>query len=351
MSNRSYARSRALTLASAASATVLLAACGGDGGGDAVGDAGGSAVEGETTEITFAHSYPTEHPHHRCGAQLIADNINAQDIGLEIEVFPNSTLGADTDRFTTLQAGDIDMDIQGPSALAATHAPVGVLDVAYAVDGADHLFEFWDSETSADLRSGFEEETGAKILEPLFFGMRHFTANEPIRSPEDLEGLRMRFPDSPVYLENAKALGANATALSFEEIFLGLQQGIIDGQENPIPIIEANSYDEVQSHVSLSGHQTGGQLVIVNQETFDGLSEEQQEALQTAVTEARAENRTCIEEAEEEILTQWEESGDMEVVEDVDVDAFRERAEEYFRANLEGEQLAVYESLRESAPN
>ena len=180
--------------------------------------------------------------------------------------------------------------------------------------------------------------------------MRHFSANSPIRKPEDFKGLRMRFPDSKIYLENAKAIGAKPTAVAFEELYLSLQRKIIDGQENPIPTIAEKSLDEVQTHVSLTGHQTGSQLIVINEDSWKKLSSEQQEALQKAVSETRAANRTCIEEDEKKILAEWRSKGEPTVVEDVDRTAFVEKASKYFTENLEGEQAELYKAIRASAP-
>jgi TRAP-type C4-dicarboxylate transport system substrate-binding protein len=203
---------RSSSLAALSVVALLLVGCSGN----------GEAGEGDTVELAFAHSYSTDHPHHRCGAQLVADRINDQDLGLTINVFPNSQLGADTDRFNSVSSGDIDLDIQGSSALGAAYEPIGVLDVAYAFDGPDHLFEFFASDAAGQVKEDFREATDARVLSVWYFGMRHFTANSPIRTPEDLTGLRMRFPDSPTYLANAEAMGAEATAVAFEEVFLSL---------------------------------------------------------------------------------------------------------------------------------
>ncbi|GAA1211726.1 DctP family TRAP transporter solute-binding subunit [Prauserella alba] len=332
-----YRRTGALALVA-----VLATGCTAMGGG---GDGG----EDGTVTLSFANSYATQHPHTRCGIQAVADRINGQDSGLTIETFPNSQLGDDTERFNSVKAGDVDMDVQGSSALAASYPPIGVLDMAYAFDGPDQLFEFLDSDDGQQLKDDFAEATGSRILDGWFFGMRHFSANRPIREPADLEGLRMRYADSPIYLENAKAVGAKATTVAFEEIYVGLQQGIIDGQENPIPTIAEKSFDEVQSHVSLSGHQTGSQLIVVNEESWQRLSAEQQEAVETAVHETRAKNRTCIENQEQEILDQWKSEGTVTVVEDVDRDAFAERAQRYFERTLSGEQAKLYAQVRGSA--
>lgn len=318
-------------------AALVLTACG----------SGGDDTDGPT--LTFSNSYTEDHPHTRCGIDLVAEQVADSGAGFSIDTFPGSQLGDNTETFASVMSGDIDMDVQGSAALGSAYEPIGVFDAAYAFDDADHMFSFFDSEASEDMKQGFEEATGAKILDVWYFGDRHFTANQPIRTPDDLSGLRMRFPDSPIYLSNAEAMGASPTTVAFEEVYMALQQGTVDGQENPIATIDADNFDEVQSHVSLSGHQIGSQMIVVSGQTWEQLSGEQQEVLQEAVTEVREENRACMEEAESEILAEWESSGAMEVVDDVDLDTFRGQVHEYFLSNLEGEDLELYEAFRDAA--
>lgn len=331
-------------LAAVASATLLLASCSGGGGeGDS------SAAPEEVVTLTFANSYADDHPHNRCGAALIAEEINAMDIGLDIELFTNSQLGGDLDRFTSLMEGDIDIDMQGSSGISSTYPAIGPVDSAFAFRDADHLFSFFDGDESSVLKDGLLEATGVRVLDPYYFGSRTFSANSPIRTPEDLEGLQMRFPDSPVHLANAEALGATAVAVAFEELFIALQQGVADGQENPVPTVKSLSLDEVQSHVSLDNHLVGFQLVVINEDTWQSLSEEQQTALTDVIHEVRAGDRECIEEETQSILDEWEANGPVTVVEDVDREAFEERAEEYFLDYWTGEDLELYKAIRESA--
>jgi tripartite ATP-independent transporter DctP family solute receptor len=322
---------------------LALAACGDDDGGDGENGGGGGDVE-----ITLAHSYTEEQPQHRCGAQVIADEVANADVGMTVEVFSASQLGADADRISSVVSGDIDMDIQGASALGAVYEPVSVLDAAYAFDDGDHLARYFDSDASTDLLNGFEEETGVRTLGAWSAGMRQFTANEPIREPGDLEGLRMRFPNSPQFLMNAEALGADATEVAYEELFLALQQGTVDGQENPIVNIAAINLDEVQDFISLSSHQANSNLVIIG-EVWDELSSEQQEALQAAVDTAVDQVPGCVAEDEEKTLAEWRDSGAMEIVDDVDIEAFRTQVDTYLRESFNDEQLAVYESIRGTA--
>ena len=321
---------------------LALAACGDD-------DEGGEEAGGDVTTLQLAHSYTETQPQHRCGAQVIADEVADADVGLAIEIFSASQLGADADRIASVVSGDIDMDIQGASALGAVYEPIAVLDAAYAFDDSDHLARYFDGDASDDLLSGFEDETGVHTLGAWSAGMREFTANEPIREPGDLDGLRMRFPNSPQFLMNAKALGAEATEVAYEELFLALQQGTVDGQENPITNIAASSLQDVQDYISMSDHQANSNLVIVGGDAWSGLSGEQQEALEAAVDSAEEQVPQCVADDEEKTLAEWEETGDMEVVDDVDVEAFRTQVDTYLRENFNEEQLAVYEGIRGEA--
>jgi TRAP-type transport system periplasmic protein len=279
---------------------------------------------------------------------VIADEVAAADVGMTVSVFPGSQLGADADRISSVVSGDIDMDIQGASALGAVYEPVSVLDAAYAFDDSEHLARYFEAEAATELVEGFADETGVRTLGAWSAGMRQFTADQPIRSPEDLEGLRMRFPNSPQFLMNAEALGADAVEVAYEELFLALQQGTVDGQENPIVNIDAISLDEVQDFISLSSHQANSNLVIIG-EVWDELSTEQQEALQAAVDSAVEQVPGCVDEDEQKTLDDWGASGSMEVIDDVDVETFRTQVDTYLRENFNDEQLAVYEGIREAA--
>lgn len=321
---------------------MLLAACGDD-------EPEGGEESGGDVTLQLAHSYTEDQPQHRCGAQVIADEVASADVGLTIEIFPASQLGADADRIASVVSGDVDMDIQGASALGAIYEPVSVLDAAYAFDDSDHLARYFDSEASTELLDGFESETGVHTLGAWSAGMREFTANKAIREPGDLDGLRMRFPNSPQFLMNAEALGADATEVAYEELFLALQQGTVDGQENPITNIAASSLQDVQDFISMSNHQANSNLVIIGGDSWNGLSQEQQDALSEAVDAAEDQVPGCVAEDEEKTLAEWEETGDMKVVEDVDVEAFRSQADAYLRDNFNADQLTVYEGIRGEA--
>lgn len=329
---------------------LALTACSGNGDDDNEGSTGATTGDsaGETVTLSFAHSYATSHPHQTCGAELVKEKVESANVGLEIEIFPDSTLGGHAERFASVVSGDIDIDIQGPSEISATFEPVGILDAAYAFDDADHLFGFFESEQGAELGEQIIEGSGARIITPWYFGMRQFTANTALNTPADFDGLRMRFPDTPQFLQNAEALGASPTSVAFEEVYISLQQGVVDGQENPIPTIDSLALPEVQSHLSLTGHMVGIHMIVANEEKWQSLNEEQQETLQAVFEEVRDTNRGCIEDAENSLVEEWKADGTMEIVEP-DVESFRTKAEEFFTNELEGDKLELYQAIRDQA--
>lgn len=301
--------------------------------------------DGDGVSLTLAHSYNENQPQARCGADVIQEEVSQADVGLEIEIYGSSQLGGDADRIASVASGDIDIDIQGASALGAIYEPVSVLDAAYAFDDAEHLARYMDSDEAAQMLENFADETGVHTLGAWSAGGRHFTANDPIRTPEDLAGLSIRFPGSPQFLMNARALGADATEVAYEELYLSLQQGAVEGQENPLTNIESESLNEVQSYLSLSSHQLNTNLIIMS-DAWTDLSEEQQEALSAAVETAVAEVTACVAEDEEEILAEWEAGDEWEVIDDVDIDAFQQQAVSYMEENLQGESAEVFDAIR-----
>ena len=344
------------TLPMALAGLLLLAACTGEGSASPSTVASESESESVAPSVapqtpvtlSLAHSYTDQQPQARCGAAVIKREAEAAGVALTIEISGGSVLGGDADRIDLVMSGDIDMDIQGASALARVYPPMSAVDGAFVFDDSDHMYRFFTSEASDLLKDGFHDVTGVRILGAWNTGARQFTANVPIRTPDDLVGLRMRFPPSPTFVLNAQAMGADPVEVAYEELYLALQQGIVDGQENPLVNIDAINLDEVQDYVSLSSHQLSSNLVIIG-EVWDELSAVQQEALAAAVETAMVEEPACVVEAEEAILAGFAATGTMQVIDDVDRDAFRARAEPYLREHFTPEAIEVLDAIRSAA--
>jgi TRAP-type C4-dicarboxylate transport system substrate-binding protein len=342
---------RGLMAASVLAATTLIVSgCTGGGTPESTADETGSANEPVT--ITVATSQNEQTPNYYCGVELLKDRVEEADVGLTVELYPASQLGPDADRFPLVQAGDIDIDLQGASALSSTFEPIGVVDAAYAFDDVDHAFE-WIDDGSEELFASFQESTGVHIVDGWFFGNRTFTTKDvEVRSPEDLAGVPIRFPNSPAFLANAEALGVtNPVSVAVEELYTALQQGIAVGQENPIVATRSSSYDEVLNVAVLNNHNVGIHWILVSDKTYEKMSDEQATVLEDAIHEIRPENRDCVDEATEEILDEYRADDGYTVIEteDIDMEAFISDAESYFGDRFTGETLEAYEAIREMA--
>jgi TRAP-type C4-dicarboxylate transport system substrate-binding protein len=341
------------TIAASVLAASVLAITGCSGGGTPEGEAsGGGGSENEEVTLTVATSQNEQTPNYYCGVELLKERLEEADIGFTVELYPASQLGPDADRFPLVQAGDIDIDLQGASALSSTFEPIGVVDAAYVFNDVDHTFD-WIDNSSETLFTDFHEATGVNIVDGWFFGNRTFTTKDiEVKSPDDLAGAPIRFPNSPAYLANAEALGVtNPVSVAVEEVYTALQQGIAVGQENPVVATRSASYDEVLNVASLNDHNVGIHWILVSDATYEKLSEEQTTLLEETIHEIRPENRDCVDEATEEILDEWRGDADFTVVEreDIDIEAFQAQAEEFFEGYFTGENLEAYQAIRETA--
>jgi TRAP-type transport system periplasmic protein len=310
-----------------------------------------AAGENPRLTLKIGSSQPETQPNFYCGMKLLKERIEGQaGLNLTIDTFPNSQLGPDAERFASVQSGDVDMDLQGGSAMSTAFPKIGVLDAAYAFNDIDHFFKWVDS-NGQEFFKDFNGATHTTIIDAWYFGMRTFTATAPIRKPDDLKRLKIRFPNTPQFLANAQALGANAVAIAVEELYLALQQGVAQGQENPVVATHAQKFDEVLKVASLTNHQVGTHYVVISDKSLAKMSQAQKDALFKAVKDIRAENRKCVDDETKKVLDGWRADSTRTVVEieQIDRQAFISKAEAFFRTYYKGADLSLYESIRSSA--
>ncbi|MCP4173423.1 MAG: hypothetical protein GY758_21915, partial [Fuerstiella sp.] len=168
------------------------------------------------------------------------------------------------------------------------------------------------------------------VLDTWAYGARHITSNIPIRHPDDLDGFRLRMPGASVWQASGAALGASPMPISFAEVYLALQQGIADGQENPVPVIKAKGFHEVQTCLNLTGHIQSSIQILMNERVWQRLETDQQELLLKVVQNLGQEVYRGIVSDERRLIEEWRSEGTMQIVENVDVDAFRRRARKFF---------------------
>ncbi|WP_046470884.1 DctP family TRAP transporter solute-binding subunit [Allosalinactinospora lopnorensis] len=317
-------RKPAASLSVFAAAAVLVSGCVGHAPDlDAVDLGSRSAPDGGTT-LRLAHVYDTEHPTHTCGAEELRERF--AEVGVNLEIFPAGQLGDEEEALQLLHTGNLEMTIAGPAFLGSWYDQAEVFDAAYAFRNVDHFDGVTNGEIGEEVWEGLRRDAGLRVLASWYYGTRHTTANHPVRGPDDLKGSKIRVPSAPVYLSNTKVMGGTATPMALGEVYLSLQQGAIDAQENPVPTIHTSRFDEVQTHVSLTGHIVQGVMPVIADPVFQDLSPEQRSHVADATLEVSEDVRACIEQEETEVLEEWRETGGPEVVDDVDAEEFAEQA-------------------------
>ncbi|SET82156.1 tripartite ATP-independent transporter solute receptor, DctP family [Paracoccus homiensis] len=232
------------------------------------------------TTLKFAHVYETGHPLHQ-GALNVAEQIEEATEGrVKIDVFPASSLGEELALSEGLSLGTVDIIYTGIGFVSAYYAPIGMTDYPFTLRGIDH----WQAFRESDLLAGMKKELGdamggVEVAAVSYYGARHVTANKPVLQPSDMDGLKIRVPNAPAYLIFPEATGANPTPMAFSEVYLGLQQGVVDAQENPLTTIQAKKLYEVQSDISLTGHIMNSTLTLVSPMAYSRMSDEDADLL------------------------------------------------------------------------
>src|SRR5246127_4324424 len=238
------------------------------------------------TKLKWAHVYEATEPYHTA-ALWAADEIKKRTNGrYEVEVFPASTLGKETDINQGLTLGTVDIIYTGQLFAGRTYGPIAIGGAPYMFRDFDPWKRFSPSPLFAQLCDGYQKAGGNHVSAITYYGERHVTSNKPINRPEDMKGLKIRVPDAPLYTMFPRAVGANPTPIAFAEVYLALQNGTVDAQENPLPTIDAKKFYEVQKYIVLTGHITDALLTIVGGPTWSKLSPEDRKVFDEVLREA-----------------------------------------------------------------
>ncbi|HYX90249.1 MAG TPA: sialic acid TRAP transporter substrate-binding protein SiaP [Myxococcaceae bacterium] len=276
-------------------------------------------------KLKFAHVYETSEPYHKWAVWAAQELPKRTENRYTMEVFPASTLGKETDINQGLTLGTVDIIYTGTAFAARSYGPVGIATAPYMLRDYDHWQKYHHSDLFKELAEGYRKATQHKIVAALYYGQRHVTSNKPIHKPADMVGLKIRVPDAPQYLMFPKSVGANATPIAFAEVYLALQQGTVDAQENPLPTIYAKKFYEVQKYINLTGHVTETLFTIVGGPLWNRLSEQDKKTFEQLFQEAAGKCNEEIVAQEKSLVGQFEKLGNI-VNRDVDRAAFREAA-------------------------
>jgi tripartite ATP-independent transporter DctP family solute receptor len=286
--------------------------------------AGAIAPASAQTKLKWAHVYEVAEPYHT-EALKAAEEIKKRTNGrYEIGVFPASQLGNENQINEGLGLGTVDIIYTGTSFAGSIHKSLAISGAPFMLRDFDHWKAYRDSKLFADIAKGYDDKTKHKVVALTYYGQRMVTANKEIKKPEDMKGMKLRVPPAPLYLMLAKSVGANATPIAFAEVYLALQQGTVDGQENPLPTIMAKKFYEVQSHIMLTGHITESLLTIVGSHVWPKLSDADKQVFQEVLKQAAANASENIRASEQKTADELRKLG--KTVVEVDREAFRKAA-------------------------
>ena len=282
----------------------------------------GWASLASAVELKFAHAAPETDLQQNL-ATFFAEQVAERTGGeVTVKIFPQGQLGNDQQMITGVRSGIIDIEMSGLNNFDGLMPEVGGLLLPYIFTGRDHAFQVLDGELGQEVLAGFEE-FGLKGLGFPENGFRNITNNrQPIRVPEDVEGLAIRTNNSVALNEMFALLGANPQPLPVSELYTALETGVVDAQEHPINITHSFRYDEVQDYLSLTEHSYSPLIIVMNLDKFNSLSPEQQQVITEVAAEAVAYQRQLSIDKESEILAELAERG-MEINKDVDKAAFQ----------------------------
>ena len=261
--------------------------------------------------------------HYGVGTNAFCDDVEKGTQGrYKCQQFPNSALGGEREMIEAVQLGTLDLVNTSTGPVGNFVPEVKIVDIPFLFRDYDHARRVLDGPIGQDLLSKFPSK-GLVALAWTENGFRHMTNNKrAIVKPDDASGLKMRTMENKVHMDGYKAFGIQPTPMAFPEVYGALQQGTVDGQENPIPVILASKFSQVQKHLSLTGHVYSPALIITSPRLMNKLSDADKKVFYEAAKMAAAAQRKKVNDDENNGIAQLEKDG-MTVVRKVDGGAFR----------------------------
>lgn len=260
-------------------------------------------------KLKWAHVYETSEPFHTESVWAGQEFAKRTNNKYQIEVFPASQLGKETDINQGLSLGSVDFIISGSSFAARAFPPLGVTYYPFTFRSPEHLLAYTKSAIYKELNKGYEDKTGHVITATTYYGTRHTTTNRAFKTCAEMKGLKIRVPDVPAYLAMPRSCGANTTPIAFAEVYLALQNGTVEAQENPLTTIEAKKFYEVQKHIVLTGHIVDHINTVVAKGTWAKFSDAEKKIFVDVSQEAAARATKIIQEREAKLVAFFKSKG------------------------------------------
>lgn len=293
--------------------------------------------------LKFGHLASESHSWHKAALkfkELVEKNSKGK---IKVKVYPNSQLGKEMDLINSIQLGTADLTITGES-LQNWAPKAALLAVPYGFSSSEEMRAAASGPVGEEIKKEITEKTGLVPIAWFERGPRHLTTNRPIKTPDDLKGLKIRVPNVPLFVKVWQELGAKPTPMAFSEVFTSLQQNTIEAQENPLSLIDSASFFEVQKHVNLTAHVRSWIYVVIGEKKLNKMPADLQKVVREAALEAQKHENEIFLKEEAELKKNLEKKG-MTFV-DSDQGAFAKRASGAVMKALSDEQRALLERIK-----
>lgn len=244
--------------------------------------------------LKYAHFQPArpDQPKHAAALAFKEHVEKASGGTLQVQIFPAGQFGNDAVTMEGLRLGTLEMAVAHDGAIAVVYKPIGVLGIPFLYDNHEHAWRVYDSPWLKEFSDDMIKKTGIRLLGFADNGVRHFTnSKRPVRSPDDMKGLKMRVMPSPVFQTLVSSLGASPSAIPWAELPTALQQKVVDGQENGVTNILAASLYQYQKYITLDGHVWSVHGYVINERFYQGLTAVERKAVEEGTQKAMAIHR------------------------------------------------------------
>ena len=260
------------------------------------------AAQAQAVKLTLGHGAAPGNPRHEAAVKF-AEVLKAKTSGrIEVQVAPSAQLGDDAAMVTALRTGALDMSANSQGAVSVAVPEYAAYGMPFMFSSPAQAFKLLDGPLGQELAQKSAEK-GMVVLGYWDNGIRQMTnSKRPITKVEDMKGMKMRTPPDATLVDIMQALGAEAQQIKFAELYVALQQGVVDGQENPLVNIHASKLYEVQKHLAMTNHQFQMTPFLMSKRTWDRLSEADHKAVMEAAMEATALQRKMSADADAKLL-------------------------------------------------
>ncbi|MEX8518959.1 MAG: TRAP transporter substrate-binding protein [Leptothrix sp. (in: b-proteobacteria)] len=243
----------------------------------------------------FATGQDPSHPVNKRAQEAIDRIRNATNGRLDIKLFPANQLGSDTDLLSQIRNGGVEFFNQASVVLSTLVPAAGIINTGFAFHDYSEVWKAMDGPLGAHVRAQIEKVGLLTMSKPWDNGFRHVTTStKPVKTPDDLKGLKLRVPSAPMLSSLFTALGASPTPINFNELYSALQTKLVEGQENPLAIINSARLYEVQKYCSLTNHVWDAYWILGNRKAIERLPKDIQEIVKRELDKAATDERADI---------------------------------------------------------